>query len=279
MPELPEVETVRRGLIPALQGVRLERVRVIRPDLRFPLPPDMGQRLTGKVVTAIGRRAKYLLFRIETGDVLIGHLGMSGRFRLLPADEASRTPLGKHDHVVFTADGGTEARFNDPRRFGFMLLTTEAKLARHPMIEKLGPEPLADEFNGAALAKALRGRKTTIKAALLDQAVVSGVGNIYACEALHMAGVSPRRQAYTVQGGRAGKLAAAVKEVLAAAIEAGGSSLRDHRQPGGDLGYFQHSWRVYGRAGEPCPGCECDAGVRRIVQSNRSTFYCPKRQR
>lgn len=285
MPELPEVETVRRGLLPALKGRRLTRVVARRPDLRFPLPDGFGQRLTGQRVDDIRRRAKFLLFDLvppggmkEGGEVLIVHLGMSGSFRLGKAAFAE----DKHDHVLFEVEGGGHVHFNDPRRFGFMDLVAADELATYPMLAKLGPEPLDDAFDGPALAAALNGRRTSIKAALLDQKVVAGVGNIYACEALFRAGISPKRSAHTVQGGRAARLAAAIKAVLTEAIASGGSSLRDHVRPDGELGYFQHRFEVYDREGQRCPGCDCDpegGGIRRIVQAGRSTFYCPRRQR
>ena len=282
MPELPEVETVRRGLLPALKGRRLTRVIARRPDLRFPLPDGFGQRLTGQRVEDIRRRAKFLLFDLappggtkNDGEVLIAHLGMSGSFRLGKTAFA----VEKHDHVLFEAEGGGHVHFNDPRRFGFMDITPAANLAAHPMLAKLGPEPLDGGFDGTVLAAALNGRKSPIKAALLDQKVVAGVGNIYACEALYRAGISPKRLAHTVQGARAGRLAAAIKVVLTAAIASGGSSLRDHIRPDGELGYFQHNFDVYGRTGEPCDGCDCTDGIRQITQSGRSTFYCPRRQR
>lgn len=280
MPELPEVETVRRGLAGALKGRRLARVQARRPDLRFPLPPDLGRRLRGQTVTAVGRRGKFLLIGLDGDMTLIAHLGMSGRFRVF----AGPTPPAEtHDHVIFEVDGGVTVRFNDPRRFGFMDVVETAALSGHPMLRRLGPEPMAGDFDGQTLATALKGRRTPIKAALLDQRVVAGLGNIYACEALFRAGLSPRRKAATIQGGRAERLARAIKGVLAEAIAAGGSSLRDHRQPSGELGYFQHSWAVYGRAGQACPGCTCDAdrtgGIRQITQSGRATFYCALRQR
>jgi formamidopyrimidine-DNA glycosylase len=276
MPELPEVETVRRGLLPAMQGKRLEAVILRRPDLRFPLPEGMGQRLTGRTVAGIRRRAKFLIFDLDGPDVLIAHLGMSGSFRL----GAAAFPEEKHDHVIFRMSGGGEAHFNDPRRFGFMDLWPAAELDAYPMLAKLGPEPLDDAaFNGKVLAARLKGRKTPIKAALLDQTVVAGVGNIYACEALYRSGISPKRSAHTVQGGRADKLAQAVKDVLRDAITSGGSSLRDHIRPDGELGYFQHSFDVYGRTGEICRNAGCGTAVRQIVQSGRSTFYCPSCQR
>ncbi len=279
MPELPEVETVCRGLAPALVGRRFLRVEARRPDLRIPLPPDLSARLEGRRVERIARRAKYILVHLDDGTVLIVHLGMSGRIYI--AEGAG--PPGRHDHVIFTVEGGVEVRFNDARRFGLIDLAAADGLDRHRLFAGLGPEPLSNEFNGPALAAALKGKATPIKAALLDQRVVAGIGNIYACEALFDAGLSPRRKAATVQGGRAERLAAAIRDVLERAIAAGGSSLRDYVQPSGELGYFQHQWSVYGREGEPCPGCDCDrartGGVRRIVQSGRSTFLCATRQR
>lgn len=276
MPELPEVETVRRGLQPVLEGRRLERVIQRRPDLRFPLPEGFGQRLTGKRVEAVDRRAKFLMARLEDGEVLLWHLGMSGRVMMFP-DPPPKPE--KHDHVEFLTDAGFTVRFNDARRFGFMDLVSAEGVATHPMLSKIGPEPLGDEFDASVLAARLKGKTTPIKAALLDQRVVAGIGNIYASEALYKAGISPRRLAKTVQGGRAAKLASAIKEVLTAAIAAGGSTLRDHRQPNGELGYFQHAFEVYDRAGLPCPGCDCGGAIRQIVQAGRSTFYCAARQR
>lgn len=276
MPELPEVETVRRGLMPAMQGKRLDAVIPRRPNLRFPLPDGFGQRLTGRTVVDIRRRAKFLMFDLDSPDVLIAHLGMSGSFRL----GAKPFPEEKHDHVIFKMSGGGEVHYNDPRRFGFMDLWAAADLASYPMLAKLGPEPLDDDaFNGKALAARLKGRKTSIKVALLDQKVVAGVGNIYACEALYRAGISPKRLAHTVQGARADKLADAVKAVLKDAIASGGSSLRDHIRPDGELGYFQHSFDVYGRTGEACAKAACGQPIRQIPQAGRSTFYCSRCQR
>ncbi len=280
MPELPEVETVRRGLAPVLEGRRIVRAVARRPDLRFPLPDGFGQRLTGRRVTAVGRRAKYLLIGLDDGSRLISHLGMSGRFRIHREDAP---PLEKHDHVVLTTDAGAEIRYNDPRRFGFMVLADPGEGDDHPLLGGIGPEPLSGDFTPASLAAALKGRRTPIKAALLDQSVVAGLGNIYVSEALFRAGLSPKRTAATIAGGRAEKLHRAIVEVLDLAIAAGGSSISDHRQTNGELGYFQHSFAVYGREGEACPGCDCavaeTGGVRRIVQSGRSTFYCTRRQR
>ncbi len=278
MPELPEVETVVRGLRPKLEGHRLQRVEQRRADLRFPLPEGFVRRLTGRRVERILRRAKYMLLHLDDGQVLLCHLGMSGRMLIMETRPGGRRPaLQRHDHVIFTTEAGTEIRFNDTRRFGIMDLLPAAALQDHPLLRDLGPEPLGNDFNGPGLAAALKGKRTPIKSALLDQRVVAGLGNIYVCEALYFAGLSPRRQAYTVQGGRAEKLAAAVRQVLTRAIEAGGSSLRDYVQADGELGYFQHEWAVYGREGAACK-C-CGAAIRRLVQGGRSTFYCPRCQR
>lgn len=276
MPELPEVETVVRGLRGPLVGHRLSHVQARRPDLRVPLPADLAERTTGKKVVSVERRAKYILVTFDDGTVLISHLGMSGRYVIT---QGRPNDLGTHDHVVFETDAGVFLRYNDARRFGLMLLTTVDGIATHPLLSEIGPEPLSDAFNGKVLEAAVTGRQTSIKAAILDQKTVAGVGNIYACEALFYAGLSPTRLAHTVVGKRADKLAAAIKQVLSRAIEVGGSTLRDHVQPSGELGYFQHEWAVYGREGERCPGCDCDSAIKRIVQSNRSTFFCAKRQR
>jgi formamidopyrimidine-DNA glycosylase len=271
---------VRRGLAAVLEGRRLVRVFSRRSDLRFPLPADFVTQLTGRRVEIVDRRAKFLLMGLERGLVLIGHLGMSGRFRVF-TDKAP--PLEPHDHIAFETDAGATLRYHDPRRFGFLDLTAAADLDRHPMLAKLGPEPLGEGFTAPYLEERLRGRSMPIKSAILDQRVVAGMGNIYACESLFRAGVSPNRSAATVVGRRAHKLVTAIREVFNEAIAAGGSSLRDHRQPSGEFGYFQRSLAVYGRAGERCPGCNCEVaaggGIRRIVQAGRSTFYCAKRQR
>lgn len=282
MPELPEVETTRRGLLAALEGETLAAIEARVPALRFALPPDLSQRLVGRKVVGIDRRAKYMLVRLSGGDTLLVHLGMSGRMRVFTADDA-RPPLDKHDHVVFQTTGGSEVRFNDARRFGIMDLIPAGELDTHPLLRQLGPEPLGNAFNGPALAASLRGRKTPIKAALLDQKTVAGLGNIYVCEALYHAGLSPRRGAHTVQGGRAERLARSVRLVLEEAIAAGGSSLRDFRHADGELGYFQKRFAVYGRESEQCPRCaevrKAAGCIRRIVQSGRSTFYCSRWQR
>jgi formamidopyrimidine-DNA glycosylase len=276
MPELPEVETVRRGLQPVLEGRYLVDVIQRRPDLRFPLPDRMAERLRGCRITHVGRRAKYILAELDNGEVLIIHLGMSGRMTI---HEGKAPPANRHDHVEFLTDGGVTVRFNDARRFGVMDLVASDGLHAHPLLAGLGPEPLGNEFNEAALSSALVGRRTPIKAALLDQRVVAGLGNIYVCEALWSAGISPRRQAHTIPGARAARLVPAIRDVLEAAIAAGGSSLRDYVQASGELGYFQHQWRAYGREGEPCSRQGCGGTIKRIVQSGRSTFYCALHQR
>jgi formamidopyrimidine-DNA glycosylase len=277
MPELPEVETVVRGLAHALTGKRLERLHLARPDLRSAIPPGLAAHIAGKRIERFSRRAKYILMHFEGGGVVIAHLGMSGRLIIVPP--GNETPREKHDHAVFHFEDGTELRFNDARRFGLLDYAEEDHLAEHPLFRHLGPEPLGNEFNGPSLAESLYGKKTPIKSALLDQRVVAGIGNIYACEALYGAGISPKRLAKTVQGERAEKLATAIHDVLTRAIAAGGSSLRDYVQTSGELGYFQHQWAVYGKEGERCPGCTCKSSIRRLVQSGRSTFYCPTRQK
>lgn len=281
MPELPEVETIRRGLLPALSGKRVARVEVRRPDLRIPLPRDLKKRLEGRRVTGIGRRAKYLLIELDSGDTFIVHLGMSGRL-FIEKDGVVRAP-GAHDHVLLTMDDGLRVTLNDPRRFGLVTILRKDALPAHKLFAALGPEPLAAEFDGTTLAAALAGKKTSLKAALSDQRVVAGLGNIYVCEALFHAGLSPKRLARTVKAEKAAALAAAIKRVLEDAILNGGSSLRDYIQPSGELGYFQHRWAVYDKEGKPCAGCDCNVsrtgGVKRFVQGGRSTFYCPRRQR
>lgn len=279
MPELPEVETVRRGLMPRLVGRRIVRLQQRRADLRVPLPAKFATRVEGRAVTGIDRRAKYLLVRLDDGQTLIVHLGMSGRMTLHDAETAASHPLDRHDHVVFDMDDGWQVRFNDARRFGLMVLVADEAVAQHKYFMSLGPEPLDDAFTGDVLAARLAGRRTPIKAALLDQKTLVGVGNIYACEALFLAGISPRRSAHTVKGERAGRLVEAIKFVLKRSIQDGGSTLRDHVQPGGELGYFQTRFNVYDRAGIACPTRDCGQTVRRLVQAGRSTFYCARCQR
>jgi formamidopyrimidine-DNA glycosylase len=288
MPELPEVETVRRGLAPVMEGKRFAKVEVRRGDLRWPLPKGFAQKLNGKTVQGLGRRAKYLLADLSSGDVLLMHLGMSGSFRV-GKDSApgtyyhERSKSTAHDHIVFHMSNGATVTFNDPRRFGSMKLVSRARLEDEPLLRSLGPEPLGNEFDSAMLAKACAGKKTSLKAALSDQRVVAGLGNIYVCEALFRARLSPKRIASTIAdrngkpNERAKKLVEAIKAVLKDAIEAGGSSLRDHRRADGSLGDFQHNFQVYDREGEPCPCCK--GKIKRIVQGGRSTFYCPSCQK
>jgi formamidopyrimidine-DNA glycosylase len=283
MPELPEVETVRRGLAPHLEGARIVRVEQNRPDLRFPLPEHFAERLTGATVEALERRAKYLLARLDTGETLVAHLGMTGRFTVEDRatgrfhHAAGADP--KHTHIVFETDRGARVAFNDARRFGFMELVPTARLADHPWFAGMGPEPLGPAFTPKVLAAALAGRRQNVKATLLDQRVVAGLGNIYVSEALHQAGISPERPAGELTAKEIGKLVPAIRKVLEAAIAAGGSSLRDYRQADGELGYFQHDFRVYDREEQPCLTRGCAGTVRRTVQAGRSTFFCPACQR
>jgi formamidopyrimidine-DNA glycosylase len=291
MPELPEVETVRMGLGPAMEGARFKKVEVRQRRLRWPIAKDFERRLQGQTVEGLGRRAKYLLADLSSGDVLLMHLGMSGSMRLR---RNGQQVLGdpryfeiakneKHDHVVFHMSNGATITFNDPRRFGSMKIVPRAKLDSEPLLRNLGPEPLGNEFDAAMLAKACAGKKTSLKAALSDQRVVAGLGNIYVCEALFRARLSPKRQASTIAdrngkpNERARALVEAIKATLHDAIKAGGSSLRDHRRADGSLGDFQHKFQVYDREGEPCPHCK--GKIKRIVQTGRSTFYCPKCQK
>ena len=277
MPELPEVETVRRGLVPVMEGQRILQADINRPDLRFALPANMAQRLTGATVLRLHRRSKYLLADLSTAETLLIHLGMSGRILI------SGTPLGqfhhnhpapqKHDHVVFHMENGTRITFNDARRFGAMDLMPTATATDHPLLTNLGPEPLGNDFNEQALQNRLHARMTPIKSALLDQHIVAGLGNIYVCEVLHRAKIAPQRLCASLTQTETAALVPIIRTVLTEAIEAGGSSLRDFRQTDGELGYFQHTFRVYDRAGQPCP--HCHTPILRIVQSGRSSFYCP----
>ncbi len=283
MPELPEVETVRRGLLPVMEGRRILRARVNRPDLRWPLPPGMAGRLGGARVQALRRRSKYLLADLSTGETLLIHLGMSGRMLVsgaMPGQFHHDYPTPqKHDHVVLDMEGGARITFNDARRFGAMDLMPTGQDEAHPLLARLGPEPLGNAFNGDYLVARLAGRRTPVKAALLDQHVVAGLGNIYVCEVLYRAGLAPDRQAGALTADQIAGLVPVIREVLAEAIEAGGSSLRDYRQADGELGYFQHSFRVYDREGESCRTPGCPGRIRRIVQSGRSSFFCPDCQR
>lgn len=293
MPELPEVETVRRGLQPAMEGARFDRVEARRADLRFPFQPDFVARLQGKTITGLGRRAKYLVADLSSGDVLLMHLGMSGSFRVDEPEGAAtpgafhhpRSTARTHDHVVFHMSSGATVSFNDPRRFGYMKVIGRGDVETEPMLANLGPEPLGNSFDAATLAAACAGKKTSLKAALLDQRVVAGLGNIYVCEALFRTHLSPKRSAATLANRsrapteRATALVDAIRGVLNEAIAAGGSSLRDHRQTSGELGYFQHNFRVYDREGEPCRTRGCKGTVKRFTQNGRSTFWCPTCQK
>ena len=291
MPELPEVETVRRGLEPVLVGNAFARVEQRRADLRFPFPKNFGTRLSGRRIEALDRRAKYLLARLDDGEVLVMHLGMTGRFRIDHANGLSRQAaqaqrkVPKHEHIVFHLDDGTLVRYSDTRRFGLMDLIRAERLDKHALFKGLGIEPLSPAFTPEWLAERLKGKATSIKAALLDQKLIAGLGNIYACEALHRAGISPMKLAGTLatKSGKPTKkteaLVAAVKAVLADAIKAGGSSLRDYKRADGRLGRFQHRFKTYNREGKPCPRKGCGGTVRRTVQGGRSTFHCPTCQR
>jgi formamidopyrimidine-DNA glycosylase len=293
VPELPEVETVRRGLAPVMEGARIVRVEARRPDLRQPLPRDFAKRLEGQTVIGIGRRAKYLTADLASGDVLLMHLGMSGSFRVSHEDTKTRpgefhharAAAAIHDHVVFHLSSGATVTFNDPRRFGLMLIVPRRELANHALMREMGPEPLGNAFDANLLAAACANKKTSLKATLLDQTVVAGLGNIYVCEALHRSQLSPKRRTSTIAtrtgapNVKALALVEAIKAVLNEAIKAGGSSLRDHRQTDGELGYFQHHFRVYDREGKPCVTQGCRGTVKRIVQNGRSTFFCPVCQR
>ena len=307
MPELPEVEIVRRGLLPALEGQAFASIDQHRPDLRFPLPKDFAARLRGKKVRRLERRGKYLLAHLSDGEVLLMHLGMTGCFTVhepakgvQAAVEPRPSPVparvngtvndtakvvGAHDHLVFHMRGGATITYNDPRRFGFMMLIPAAELAEHPLLHHLGVEPLSEALTADYLAQRARGKRVNLKAFLSDQRIIAGLGNIYVCEALYRAGLSPKRGAATIAtksgkpNERAHALVQAIRAVLEDAIKAGGSTLRDYRHADGELGYFQHSFAVYGREGEPCKRERCGGTVRRIVQGGRSTFYCPSCQR
>jgi formamidopyrimidine-DNA glycosylase len=295
MPELPEVETVRRGLEPVLVGATITRVDQRRADLRRPFPENFGARLTGRRVEAITRRAKYILTHLDDGTVLIIHLGMSGRVSILGSGSRGDGMLGEythnqgnrdaHDHVVLRLSNGAEIVYNDPRRFGLMDLTTTAELAAHSLLAGLGVEPLGPDLNADYLARQATGRRSDLKAFLLDQRIIAGLGNIYVCEALFRTRLDPSRSADCLAtpagkpNARTKALIPHIRAVLGEAIEAGGSTLRDYTQTDGSMGYFQHSFHVYGREGQPCMTPACRGKVRRKVQSGRSTFYCPVCQR
>ncbi len=281
MPELPEVETVRRGLAPVMQGAVIRHAAVNRPDLRWPFPPHMAARLTGQQVTALRRRSKYILVDLASGETLIIHLGMSGRMlisgQMIGQFHENHPAPAKHDHVVLDMDNGARVTFNDARRFGAMDLTATQDTEKHWLIKDIGPEPLGNAFSETSLRARLKGRNTPIKTALLDQKNVAGLGNIYVCEVLHRAGINPTTLSGKLSGLRFASLVPIIRQVLTEAIDAGGSSLKDYRQTDGELGYFQHTFRVYDREGAPCATCATPIG--RIVQSGRSTFYCPACQK
>lgn len=287
MPELPEVETVRRGLEPAMTGRRIARAEIRRDGLRWPFPQRLAERLEGARVERLQRRAKYILADLDTGETMLLHLGMSGRMTVsglaapfVPGHfHHDHPPAERHDHVVLHMDGGARVTFNDPRRFGALDLLATDTAEGHPLLVGLGPEPLGNAFSADHLAARLAGRRGPVKALLLDQRIVAGLGNIYVCEALHRAGIHPARAGGRIGRERLERLAQTIRAVLAEAIEAGGSSLRDYRQAGGELGYFQHTFRAYDREGSPCPTPGCDGMIRRIVQGGRSTWFCPRCQR
>jgi len=283
MPELPEVETVRRGLLPAMEGAVISQAQVNRPDLRWPFPDRMAERLSGQRVLRLRRRSKYILADLSSGETLLIHLGMSGRMQV------SGDPLGqfvhthpapeKHDHVVLSMDNGARITFNDPRRFGAMDLLDTDTAEQHKLLSAIGPEPLGNDFNESYLIKAFAGRNSPVKSALLDQKIVAGLGNIYVCEVLFRAGIHPKRKVGQISAARIGGMVPIIRDVLNEAIEAGGSSLKDFRRADGELGYFQHNFRVYGKEGAACSTPGCVSLIQRIVQSGRSTFYCPSCQR
>lgn len=297
MPELPEVETVRRGLAPAMEGSTIERLELRRPDLRFPFPDRFAERLKNRSITSLGRRAKYLLCDLDDESVVIMHLGMSGSFQV-EIDEEDQVPgefhhprsrIKAHDHVIFhltdSSHRPVKIVYNDPRRFGFMLMCNRAELPEHPSFKDLGVEPVGNELSAEILAERFASKTTTLKATLLDQRIIAGLGNIYVCEALWRTGLSPKREAGSIvnKSGKPSKklvlLVDSIRDIIAEAIKAGGSSLRDHAQTDGTLGYFQHSFSSYDREGHPCAKPDCNGVIRRIVQSGRSTFYCASCQR
>jgi formamidopyrimidine-DNA glycosylase len=287
VPELPEVETVRRGIAPAMEGRRILAAEIRREGLRWPFPPRLAERLTGARVQALRRRSKYILAELDSGETMILHLGMSGRITVtgmaapfIPGRFHHDHPApAVHDHVILTMEGGARITLNDPRRFGALDLAPSAGIDAHPMLASLGPEPLGNGFHAAHLAAGFAGRRAPVKALLLDQKIVAGLGNIYVCEALFRAGIHPTRAAGRIGAARLDRLVAEIRAVLSEAIIAGGSSLRDYRQADGELGYFQHGFRVYDRAGQPCATPGCSGSIRRIVQSGRSTWFCPRCQR
>ncbi len=276
MPELPEVETVRRGLIPVMEGKQIMRADVSRPDLRWPFPEKMAERLTGKMIERLRRRSKYILADLDSGETLLIHLGMSGRMMISTGEHADTQ---KHDHVVFHMQDDARVVFNDTRRFGAMDMAPTEIMPAHKLLASLGPEPLGNEFDEPYLVGRLKDKNSPIKNVLLDQRIIAGLGNIYVCEVLLRAGVSPTKKAGQLSAAKVRTLVPIIRDVLGEAIESGGSSLKDYRQADGELGYFQHSFRAYGREGEPCVTNGCKSKIQRIVQAGRSTFYCAQCQR
>jgi len=289
MPELPEVETVLRGLEPVMVNQKIRNAEIRRPNLRWPFPENMSQRLSGVKILRLHRRSKYILCDLDSGETLLIHLGMSGRMTISHAGKESEDLLGnfkykpstpaKHDHVILDMQTGARISFNDARRFGAMDLINTKTLFDHKLIKSLGPEPLGNEFNAPYLQSKLKSKTASIKSAMLDQKIVSGLGNIYVCESLWRAGINPKRLSGKVSRNKIDVLVPIIRNVLTEAISAGGSSLKDHRQTNGDLGYFQHSFAVYGREGKKCDSANCSELIKRIVQSGRSSFYCAKCQK
>lgn len=281
MPELPEVETVMRGLEPVLTGAVITKVQKNRPNLRIPFPATIERDLKGRAITHLTRRAKYIFIHLDNDDILVIHLGMSGSVAIVEKGQVYQSQ--KHDHFLFNLNSGVQIIYNDPRRFGMIFMMAQSEYVTHKYFAHLGPEPLGNDFSAPILCERLKGKQTTIKQALLDQRVVVGVGNIYACEALYMAGISPAKKAGSIKGDKAERLVKAIRDVLKKAIKAGGSTLKDYKHADGSLGYFQHQFTVYGREKEECKRCDCDilktGGIKRIVQSGRSTFYCPRKQK
>ena len=283
MPELPEVETVMRGIEPAMTGYKIDQLILNRPDLRWPFPGGMAERVSGTKVLGLRRRSKYILADLDSNETLLIHLGMSGRI-LVSGDPLGNfvhdhPPIEKHDHVIFSMENGARITFNDPRRFGAMDLLDTNSGDAHPLLRNIGPEPFGNEFHEDYLVNILKKKNSPIKSALLDQRIVAGLGNIYVCEVLFRAGISPKKLASKISAKRTAPMVAIIRDVLGEAIQAGGSTLKDFRHSDGELGYFQHTFKVYGREGEACTNTDCDAKIKRIVQSGRSSFYCPKCQR
>ena len=283
MPELPEVETVLRGIEPSMTGYKIDQLILNRPDLRWPFPGGMAERVSGAKVLGLRRRSKYILADLDSNETLLIHLGMSGRI-LVSGDPLGNfvhdhPPIEKHDHVIFSMENGARITFNDPRRFGALDLLDTNSGDEHPLLRNIGPEPFGNEFHEDYLVNILKKKNSPIKSALLDQRIVAGLGNIYVCEVLFRAGVSPKKLASKISAKRTAPMVAIIRDVLGKAIHAGGSTLKDFRHSDGELGYFQHTFKVYGREGEACTNTDCDAKIKRIVQSGRSSFYCPKCQR